>query len=57
MCIRVCVYSKNFPNLDPSFQVLNGISPPKTKVDSLICDLTWISELVRLNFDRLVHPS
>jgi hypothetical protein len=38
--IRGCAYSKNFPNLDPSFQVSNGISPPKTKIDSLIRDLT-----------------
>ena len=55
--VRGCVYSKKLGNLDRSFQVSNGISPPKTKMDSLIRDLTWISELVRLNFDRLGRPS
>ncbi len=29
----------------------------KNQIDSLIRDLTWISELVRLNFDRLGRPS
>ena len=29
--LRRCVYSKKLGNLDPSFQVSNGISPPKTK--------------------------
>jgi hypothetical protein len=38
-------------------QVSNKISPPKTQIDSLIRDLTWISELVRLNFDQLGCPS
>jgi hypothetical protein len=38
-------------------QVSNGISPPRTKIDSLICTSTWISELARLNFDHFRHPS
>ncbi len=33
-------------------QVSNRISPPKTKIDSIIRDSTWISE-----FARLEHPS
>ena len=51
-------YSKKFPNLDPTFEVLsNEISPPTTKIDSHIRDSTWIFELIRRNFDRPGHPS
>jgi hypothetical protein len=49
--LRQCVYSNFFS------KVYNGVSPPLTKIDSLIRDSTWISELARLNFDQLRHPS
>ena len=55
--LRGCVYSKIFTNLDPRIQVSNGISPPKTKIDSIIRDSTWISEFARLDFGQLGYPS
>ncbi len=38
-------------------QVSNGISPPNTKIDSIIRDSTWISEFARLDFGQLGYPS